>query len=197
MGGGVVQTVSLLSPGLVKKLIIAGSRTSRTPNTTAGPRHIFEALRTGETEEEFRASVELSFYNPNTVGKKAAAASWARMLEAFEASGEDRKKLFLSVEEGGNQVLAFTDFDVQEDSVFKRIRELTMPVLVANGDNDLLVSTSNSVELKELLPNAQLIVYPDSGHGFLSQYAEVFARDLELFLDGKGEEKMSMRAKLT
>ena len=197
MGGGVVQTVSLLSPGLVRKLIIAGSRTSLTPNTAIGPHDIFEALKIGETEEEFRASIELSFYNPNTVGKKAAAASWARTLEALETSGGDRKKLFLSVEEGNNQVLAFTDFTMKDDGVFKRIKELTMPVLVVNGDNDTLIPTSNSMELKELLTNAQLIVYPDSGHGFLYQYAEVFAKDVELFLDGKGEEKMILGAKLT
>jgi pimeloyl-ACP methyl ester carboxylesterase len=60
-----------------------------------------------------------------------------------------------------------------------------MPVLVANGDNDLLIPTENSIELFKLLPHAYLHLYPDSGHGFLYQYAELFANHVHLFLKGE------------
>jgi len=59
-----------------------------------------------------------------------------------------------------------------------------MPVFVANGDNDLLIPTANSVELAKILPHAHLHIYADSGHGFLFQYAELFAVHVGLFLDG-------------
>ena len=59
-----------------------------------------------------------------------------------------------------------------------------MPVFVANGDNDLLIPTENSFELSKILPNAHLHIYPSSGHGFLYQYAELFAKHVDLFLDG-------------
>jgi pimeloyl-ACP methyl ester carboxylesterase len=62
-----------------------------------------------------------------------------------------------------------------------------MPVLVMNGDNDLLVKTSCSWELMAKIPNAQLIIYPRSGHGFLYQYAELVAHNVQMFLDGAGE----------
>ena len=71
-----------------------------------------------------------------------------------------------------------------------------MPVFVANGDNDLLIPTVNSFELSQLLPNAHLHVYPKSGHGFLFQHAELFAKHVELFLDmGDEDGKRETRLK--
>lgn len=44
--------------------------------------------------------------------------------------------------------------------------------------------TLNSFNLQQKVPNGQLIVYPNSGHGFLYQYAELFAKHVNLFLQG-------------
>jgi pimeloyl-ACP methyl ester carboxylesterase len=40
----------------------------------------------------------------------------------------------------------------------------------------------NAFLLAEHLPNAQLIMYPDSSHGAQSQHAEVFLQHVKLFL---------------
>jgi pimeloyl-ACP methyl ester carboxylesterase len=40
----------------------------------------------------------------------------------------------------------------------------------------------NSIALAQALPNAQLILYPDSGAGFLFQFPEQFASDVTVFL---------------
>ena len=58
-----------------------------------------------------------------------------------------------------------------------------MPILVANGDNDLLVSTYHSWILMDRIKNVQLIIYPLAGHGFLYQYAGLFASHIHTFLD--------------
>ena len=44
------------------------------------------------------------------------------------------------------------------------------PVLVANGDSDRMVLTSNTRDLARRLPNSELIIYPDSGHGAVFQF---------------------------
>jgi pimeloyl-ACP methyl ester carboxylesterase len=51
--------------------------------------------------------------------------------------------------------------------------------------NDVLVPTENSITLWRKLVNAdaQLHLYPDSGHGFLDEYHEHFARLINEFLD--------------
>jgi pimeloyl-ACP methyl ester carboxylesterase len=50
-----------------------------------------------------------------------------------------------------------------------------------NGESDKMVPTKNTVDLARRLPNSQLVVYPDAGHGGVFQYHEDFVkRALEL-----------------
>ena len=57
-------------------------------------------------------------------------------------------------------------------------------MLIANGKDDVMLGTPNSVLLYNALPAAQLILYPDLGHGFLFQFPDLFARHLSIFLNG-------------
>lgn len=56
------------------------------------------------------------------------------------------------------------------------------PVLVANGDQDRMVPTSNSIDLAHRLPNAELVLYEDAGHGGIFQYREAFVKKALEFL---------------
>ena len=57
------------------------------------------------------------------------------------------------------------------------------PVLVANGDHDKMVPSSNSVDLARRLPNAELVLYDDAGHGGIFQYHKEFVRKALEFLE--------------
>jgi pimeloyl-ACP methyl ester carboxylesterase len=48
---------------------------------------------------------------------------------------------------------------------FSQLGEIKQPVLVVNGSNDVMIPTYNSLLMAQRIPKAQLIVYPDSGHG--------------------------------
>ena len=82
------------------------------------------------------------------------------------------------------QLAAITRWGIPDPSKLARLAGIAQPALVANGDNDLMMLTENSRLLAEHLPNAQLRIYPDSGHGFLDQYPELFAEHVIAFLDG-------------
>jgi pimeloyl-ACP methyl ester carboxylesterase len=45
-----------------------------------------------------------------------------------------------------------------------------------------MVPTVNSFWTAQRIPYAKLIVYPNSGHGFLFQYAKEVTEDIEMFL---------------
>jgi len=181
MGGGAAQYVPLAAPGLVRKLILAGTSTSLNPSTVYGDPEIFKPLYQSVTEKEFEDATALSFFNHTPHGKAAAKASWERI-----STRTDDPAPHLSVEGGMRQIEAFSKFRVASpQNPYERINELNMPVFVANGDNDLLIPSKNSLALVEILPHAHLHIYPNAGHGFLYQYAELFAKHVDLFLDGR------------
>jgi pimeloyl-ACP methyl ester carboxylesterase len=70
---------------------------------------------------------------------------------------------------------------VQAPADLSRIRH---PVLVANGDDDRMVPTTNSVDMARRLPNAELVIYDDAGHGGVFQYHEQFVKKALAFLKG-------------
>jgi pimeloyl-ACP methyl ester carboxylesterase len=60
-------------------------------------------------------------------------------------------------------------------------------VLVVNGSNDIVVPTVNSYILQQNLPNAELVLFPDSNHGSQFQFTELFNRLVTDFLDLRPE----------
>ncbi|UPK40905.1 hypothetical protein IVB18_50790 (plasmid) [Bradyrhizobium sp. 186] len=64
-----------------------------------------------------------------------------------------------------------------------RLRKLKHPALIANGNDDIMIPTVNSIILFNAMPNAQLVLYPDSGHGALFEYSDLFVQQANLFLD--------------
>ena len=54
---------------------------------------------------------------------------------------------------------------------------------LAPGRHDIMVPTINSYILSQHIPNAELILYPDSGHGSLFQYPHLFVSHVARFLD--------------
>jgi pimeloyl-ACP methyl ester carboxylesterase len=62
-------------------------------------------------------------------------------------------------------------------------QDIAQPTLVANGHNDIMVPAINAFTLQQHIPNAQMIVYPDSGHGSQFQYLHLFVEHAKLLLD--------------
>jgi pimeloyl-ACP methyl ester carboxylesterase len=55
--------------------------------------------------------------------------------------------------------------------------------VVVNGSNDVIMPTVNSFIMQQNMPNAQLIIYPDSNHGAHHMYPELFVEHATLFLN--------------
>jgi pimeloyl-ACP methyl ester carboxylesterase len=82
------------------------------------------------------------------------------------------------------QLTAITRWGIPDPSKLARLTAIIQPTFVASGDNDTMMITENSHLLAHHLPNAQLRIYPDSSHGFLDQYPELFADHVKAFLNG-------------
>jgi pimeloyl-ACP methyl ester carboxylesterase len=56
------------------------------------------------------------------------------------------------------------------------------PVLVVNGDDDTMLPTIHSFHLAQLLPDVELTIYPNSGHGGIFQHHDLFVAQALDFL---------------
>lgn len=74
------------------------------------------------------------------------------------------------------QVAALMDWYRGANGIVKSFRQIDRPVLVANGNQDAFFSAQQSLVLAREIPTARLTIYPDSGHAFMFQYPESFAR---------------------
>jgi pimeloyl-ACP methyl ester carboxylesterase len=56
------------------------------------------------------------------------------------------------------------------------------PALIVSGSADTMLPDSNAYFMFKHLSDAQLILYPDAGHGALFQYQRRFVDHVRLFL---------------
>lgn len=63
-----------------------------------------------------------------------------------------------------------------------RTSDIKAATLVADGNDDALDPATNDQMLASTIPGAQLVIYPDAGHGFLFQDASTFVPKVEQFL---------------
>jgi pimeloyl-ACP methyl ester carboxylesterase len=176
IGGLVAQEITLQAPDLVRRLILVGT----------GPRS-GESMDTGtpEGKEIFGAT----YANPDDL--------WLRVhftpSHVSQAAGREFVKRFrlrstnrdpdVSQAAALAQRAAIGRWGAKRDHAWDYLKTIKQPVLVVNGSNDVIIYTINSYILQQNLPNAQLIIYPDSAHGSLFQYPQLFVRHVSMFLD--------------
>jgi pimeloyl-ACP methyl ester carboxylesterase len=173
MGGYVVQFAALKSPQLFRRLILAGTGPGGGERYVPGAPEIRPMASRpvlGLEEQQFL------FFTTSDSSKAASEAYWQRLKSRV---GEIEPPV---LQDGIKAQLQALVAWAQGDSAYNRLGEIKQPALVANGSNDVMVPTVNSFTMAQLLPNAQLIIYPDSGHGFLFQYPELFVDHALRFL---------------
>lgn len=172
LGGFVAQDVVLKAPELVRKLILTGT----------GPAGGQGIERVGALSWPLMLKGLLTlrdpktylFFTATTQGRQAARAFLQRLKA--RKTGRDKgptPRAFL------RQLRAIEDWGRQAPQDLSRLR---LPVLIANGDQDIMVPTKLSHDMARRIPHAQLLIYPDAGHGGIFQYHADFVSKALAFL---------------
>ena len=173
MGGMIAQVIAADEPQLVRKLILAGTGPVGGDGITRVTRiaHLdtLRGLLTLQDPKQFL------FFTRTPDGRRAGKAFLARLQERTE-----HRDKAISLRSYGAQLRAIHRWGKQPPADLSVIRQ---PVLVANGESDRMVPTSNSVDLARRLPDADLVVYPDAGHGGIFQFHGPFVETALDFLE--------------
>jgi pimeloyl-ACP methyl ester carboxylesterase len=172
MGGMIAQEIVLKEPDLVRKLILAGTGPAGGPgiSTVAGVANydLLRATFTGQDPKQYL------FFTRTPGGIEAGKAFLARLQERTQNRDKE-----ITVRAYVAQLQALGAWGQKLPADLSVVKQA---VLVANGDDDRMVPTSNSYDLAKRLPNSQLIIYPDAGHGGVFQYHEDFVSKALAFL---------------
>ena len=102
--------------------------------------------------------------------------------ENLAARTRDRDKL-VSPKTAEAQLRAIREWGaVPPSDRYATLQKIKHPILVVHGTKDIVVQPINAFILAQHLPDAQLIMYPDSSHGAQYQHADLFLKHAKLFL---------------
>jgi pimeloyl-ACP methyl ester carboxylesterase len=173
LGGFITQVLARDEPQLVRRIVLAGTG-------PAGGEGI-DKVTSITIKDMIRAALTFSdpkrylFFTRTANGQQAARDFLARLKERTE---------------GRDAAISPWTFRAQLKAIHAWGREqpadlsgIVAPALVVNGDADRMVPSSNTLDLARRLPNSELELYPDAGHGGAFQYHDAFVTRVRQFLE--------------
>jgi pimeloyl-ACP methyl ester carboxylesterase len=172
MGGMIAQVIARDEPELVRKLILTGTG----PAGGKGMKEVvwvaqLDTLRGLLSRQDPK---QFLFFTRTANGKREGKAFLARLQERTV----DRDTP-TSISSYFAQLKACRSWGKEAPHDLSKIAH---PVLLANGDHDRMLPTPNTLDMARRLPNNELLIYPDAGHGGIFQFHEQFVEKALEFL---------------
>jgi len=172
MGGMIAQVIAQNEPQLVRRMILAGTG----PAGGEGIENVTKLshLDTVRGLLTLQDPKQFLFFTRTSTGRRAGKEFLVRLKERT-----DNRDKAISLRSYGAQLTAIHRWGLEQPADLSVIRH---PVLVANGESDRMVPSKNSVDLARRLPDSELVIYPDAGHGGIFQFHAQFIEKAIEFL---------------
>jgi pimeloyl-ACP methyl ester carboxylesterase len=174
-GGYIAQVIAHDRPDLVRRMILAGTGPAGGEGISRTDAVLQDAFQKAATEHKHPK--HFLFFSQTRQSQQAAD----EFLQRLSWRKEDRDAA-VSNETIRAQVTAILSWGNSSDSM-RPLGAIKQPVLVVNGDNDIMVPTVNSIALFHALPNAELSIFPNAGHGAIFQYHQEFVEQAIRFFE--------------
>jgi pimeloyl-ACP methyl ester carboxylesterase len=172
MGGMVAQVIAQTDPDLVRKLVLTGTGPAGGKGMSAvvwtAQIDTLRGLATRQDPKQFL------FFTRTPNGKRKGKEFLARLAERTDDRDEP-----ISIPSYVAQLKACYRWGKEAPHDLSKV---THPVLLANGDDDRMLPTPNTLDMATRFPNNELVIYPDAGHGGIFQNHEQFVPTMLQFL---------------
>jgi pimeloyl-ACP methyl ester carboxylesterase len=176
LGGMIAQQMAQDRPSIFRRMILVGTA----PRGGEDIMHLEKpslAKHLADPNLQGYAVLQKIFFAPTESSQAAGKA----FIERLTRRTQDREPVS-GPEIAKAQIMAFREWEQFRGERFASLKSIRQPTLVVNGIRDEMIPVANSYRLSESLPNAVLLIYPDSGHGSLFQFHESFTRQATAFL---------------
>jgi pimeloyl-ACP methyl ester carboxylesterase len=171
LGGMIAQQLAFEYPDMVRRTILLGT----------GPRGGEGMTFTELSLDQLADPVTLlmtSFFTPS----EASTAAGRAYVERLKLRATDRDAP-VSMKSAGAQLKAIREWGaIPSSDRFSMLGKIRQRTMIVHGSKDIVVNPINAFLLAQHLPDALLVMYPDSSHGAASQHADVFLEHARLFL---------------
>ena len=172
LGGMIAQQLAFEYPDMVERMILLAT------GPRGGEGMTFTELSLDELADPV-ALLMTSFFTPS----EASTAAGRAYVKRLKLRATDRDAP-VSMKSAGAQLEAIREWGaIPSSDRFGMLGKIRQRTLIVHGSKDIVVIPINAFLLEEDLPDAMLVMYPDSSHGAASQHADVFLEHARLFLN--------------
>jgi pimeloyl-ACP methyl ester carboxylesterase len=172
LGGFVAQQIAAEHGRLVRKLILVGTAPK------GGEEHLMAVLQDAFSQTAAPDPRLPLFFTKSPASQTAGLAFLKRTKVRTDDRDTDNGSAVTNP-----QATALITWCATPDPEHAVLRAITQPALVVSGSHDTMLPADNAYAMFKALSNAQLVLYPDSSHGALFQYPELFVGHVRTFLN--------------
>jgi pimeloyl-ACP methyl ester carboxylesterase len=171
LGGCIAQQIAAEHERLVRKLILVATA------PRGGEEHLLAVLQEAFSQADAPDPRLPLFFTKSSTSRSSGLAFLQRAKVRKDDRDTDNGRAVTDA-----QAKALIVWCATPDPDHAMLRAIRQPTLVVSGSDDTMLPASNAYEMFKALSNAQLVLYPDSGHGALFQHHEIFVSHVRTFL---------------
>lgn len=171
LGGFLAQVMAARRRVAIGRMVIAGSA------PMGGEEHLLNVVGAAFSKNAPDVRLPL-FFTPSDKSQAAGRSFVQRTLARTDGRDPDSGD---SV--SGPQAKAIIEWCARPDPDHQSLKAIKTAELIVHGSDDTMFPSDNAYVMFKNMPDATLVLYPDSGHGALFQQPETFVAHVKTFLE--------------